>query len=59
MESSFKKLNINMINENDFDSFRCPECLLIPFIKIIFIETKCENSHLNKIDINNYLNTIN
>ena len=65
METTFKKVNINMINENDFDSLRCSKCLLIPFIKIIFendkifIETKCENSHLNKIDINNYLNTIN
>ena len=65
MDSSFSNLNKNMINENDCDSFRCSQCSLIPFIKLIFendkifIETKCENLHLNKIDINNYLNITN
>ena len=66
MESSFKiqKSIIPKLYESE-SLFRCSECLFIPFIKIIFengkiyIETKCENSHLNKIEINNYLKTIN
>ena len=66
MESSFEiqKSIIPKLYESE-SLFRCSECLFIPFIKIIFengkiyIETKCENSHLNKIEINNYLKTIN
>ena len=66
MESSFEiqKSIIPKLYESE-SLFRCSECLFIPFIKIIFengkiyIETECENSHLNKIEINNYLKTIN
>ena len=66
MESSFKiqKSIIPKLYESE-SLFRCSECLFIPFIKIIFengkiyIKTKCENSHFNKIEINNYLKTIN
>ena len=41
--------------------FRCKKCNLIPLIGIntdndeIFIETKCENSHCEKVEISNYL----
>ena len=66
MESSFKIQKSTKPKLYESESlFRCSECLFIPFIKIIFengkiyIETKCENSHLNKIEINNYLKTIN
>ena len=64
MESSSNKLNVSKLNDSE-SLFRCSECLFIPFIKItfengkIYIETKCENCHLNKIEINNYLKTIN
>ena len=53
---------MNLLEEpNNQLLFRCKQCYSIPLIGIntdndqIFIETKCENSHFEKIEINNYL----
>ena len=63
MNSAPNNLNpINLLEDPNKELlFRCKQCNLIPLIGIntdndeIFIETKCENSHCEKVEIGNYL----
>ena len=65
MDSTFKIEKENILNSKEDSIFRCQKCGLIPFIGInikddkILVETKCENSHFTKTEINKFLNSFN
>ena len=48
---------MSSFNNNELQFFRCPECFLIPIIKLInedneiIIEIKCEKNHIEKIKL--------
>ena len=51
---------MSSFNNNELQFFRCPECFLIPIIKLInedneiIIEIKCEKNHIEKIKLKEF-----